>query len=118
MFWMNAWPPDHHRRGPITFESSHWSKPGFEATVVALDAIIGVLLGVVKRVRDQLLDQRLQRLREIGDYLVGCAVSGQRTGEELASCGDVTRARDVHVDDLAVLVHCPVDVTPFPATLM
>jgi len=49
-------PGDHVRRGAIGLESAHWSKPGFESAVVALDTIIGVLVGVVQRLRDQLVE--------------------------------------------------------------
>ena len=52
---------DHYRGGPVAFESAHWSKPGFESAVITLEPVVGELLGVVKRVRNQLLDDRLQR---------------------------------------------------------
>jgi hypothetical protein len=39
-------------------------------------------------------------------------MSGQRSGEKPAGGHNVAARRDVHVDDLAVLVHGPVDVPP------
>jgi len=47
---------DHHRRSPIGLEAAHRSEPGLDSTVVALDAVVRELVGVVVRVRDQLLD--------------------------------------------------------------
>ena len=65
------------------------SEPGFESDVVTLDAIVGVLIGVVERVRDELLDDRLQHHGQVGDDLFGFAVRGQRHGEECACRCDV-----------------------------
>jgi hypothetical protein len=50
--------------------------------VVALDAVVGVLVGVVKRVRDKFFDDGLECLCEIGDHLVWFAKCDQRGGEE------------------------------------
>jgi len=48
----------------------------------------------------------------VGDHLRRVAVRGQRSGEERARGGDVSALRQVHVDDLALLVDRPVDVGP------
>ena len=90
---------NHHRGGAVAFEPSHRSEPGFESAVIALHAIVRILIGVVTCVRDQLLDDRLQRLGQIGDDPVGLAVRDQRTVEEFASSRDVALWRDVDVDD-------------------
>ena len=74
--------PDHDRRCSVGLESTHRSEPRLESAVFALDAVIGVLLGVVERVWDQLLDHGFQRLSEISDDLVWFAVSVERTTEE------------------------------------
>ena len=78
---------DYDRRSPVGLEAAHRSQPGFESAVVALDAVVPVLLGVVERVRDQLLDHRLQCLGQVGDHLVGFAVSGQRGLVKNFVCG-------------------------------
>ncbi len=49
----------------VTAYAAHWSNPGFESTVVTLNAIIGVLLGVVKRLGDQLVDDSQQWCSQI-----------------------------------------------------
>jgi len=59
----------HHRRSPISLEPAHRFQPRLESTVAALDAVVPVLLGVVERVRDQLLDHRLQCLGQVSDHL-------------------------------------------------
>jgi len=66
----------------LGFESSHWSESGFESAAIALDAVVGVLLGVVKRLRDGLFDRGLQGLCEISDDLVSFAMCSQRCGKE------------------------------------
>jgi hypothetical protein len=50
--------------------------------VIAFDSVVGVLLGVVKRVGDEFFDDGFERLGEIGDDLVGLAVSVERCAEE------------------------------------
>jgi len=51
---------------------------------VAFDAVVGVLLGVVERVRILYLNGGLQRLGQIGDDFIGFAMSGQSFTEEFA----------------------------------
>ena len=108
---------DYHRRALIGLETAHRSQPGLEPAVVALDAVVAVSLGVVKRIRDQILGHRLQCLGQVGYHLVGLAMSGQRCTEESAGRGNVTASGHVHVDDLAVLVHGSVHVTPLAGDL-
>ena len=80
--------------------------------MVALDAIVLMLVGVVKGVQDELLNRRLERLSEIGDDFVQFAVRGLSIGEESKSCADVTLDRDVDVDHLAMLINSAVDIAP------
>jgi hypothetical protein len=47
-----------HPRGVVAFEAAHRAEPRFEPTVVALDAVVPVLLNVVKRGRHQFVDRR------------------------------------------------------------
>jgi hypothetical protein len=82
----------HDRRGSVAFESAHWPQSSFESAVIAFDAIVLMFLGVVKRVRDQLLNHCFQCLSKISDHLVRFAVSYQSIAEESASGGDVTLA--------------------------
>jgi hypothetical protein len=53
--------------------------------VITLHPIVGVLLGVVKRVRYEFFDHGLQSLNEIGNDLVWFAVRGECCGEEGAA---------------------------------
>jgi hypothetical protein len=50
---------DDGRGGSVPFEHSHGLEPSFESAVIAFDSAVGLLLGVVERVWDQLLDNRL-----------------------------------------------------------
>ncbi len=63
----------HDSCGVVGFEASHWSESGFESAVVGLDAVVGVLVGVVERVRGQFFDHGREWLGEIGDDLIGLA---------------------------------------------
>ncbi len=103
---------DHHRRASIGLETAHRSESRFEPAMIALDAVVGVLVSVMERTRDQILDHRLQRLGQVGNHLVGFAVGGQRGAEESAGRANVTASGHVHVDDLAVLVYGAVHVAP------
>ena len=103
---------DHDCCSPIAFEATHRSQAGLEPAVVALDAVVGVLLGVVARVGDQFLDHRDQRRGFVGDDLCGPRMGPERRFEEAPSCWSVASRRDEDVDDLAVLVERPVHVAP------
>ena len=59
----------------------------------------------------------LQGRGPVGHDLVRLTIRGQRGTEELSGRHDVTPSRHVHVDHLAVLVHCPVDVPPYTGDL-
>jgi hypothetical protein len=53
---------DDYAGGSVAFEASHRPKSSFESTVIALDPVVRILLGVVERVRDERLNRCLQRL--------------------------------------------------------
>src|SRR5947207_15488845 len=80
--------------------------------MVTLDAVVRILLRVVKRARGEVRDRVVERGGAVGDDLVRFAMREQRRGEELSGCGDVAAGRDIHVDDLAVVVNGAVDVAP------
>jgi hypothetical protein len=101
-----------HSGGAGAFESAHRSESGFEAAVVGFDPIVRVLLGVVERGRHEVLDRRAQRRRAVDHDLHGRTVSTECGLEEPARCRNVTFRRDVHVNDLAVLIDGAVDVSP------
>jgi hypothetical protein len=80
--------------------------------MVALDAVVRVLLGVVERGWDQLIDRNPQRRGSVGDDLDRLAVGAERRREEPACRSSVAPCRHVNVDDLAMLIDRPVDVAP------
>ena len=57
--------------------------------MIALDTIVFELLGVVKGVRNQLLDDGLECSGEIGDDLVGFPVNQECSTEERSGCFEV-----------------------------
>ncbi len=64
-------PADDNPYAPVGPQPAHRSQPGLEPAVVALDAVVGVLLGVVERVREQLVDDVRERRRPVGCDLLG-----------------------------------------------
>ena len=67
--------------------------------MVSFEAVVGVLLGVVKRLRELFFDHRFERLGEIGDDLDWFVVGKQRGPKERPGCRDVAAFRYEHVDD-------------------
>ena len=92
-------------------QSSHGFESVLQSAVVAFDAVVLVLAGVVQCGRDQLVDHVRQSRSSVGDDLAWVTGNSQGGGEELARGGDVAALGHVHVDYLAVLVDCP-DQTP------
>jgi hypothetical protein len=80
--------------------------------VVGFDPVVRVLLGVVKRGRDQLIDGREEGPGPIGDDLDRLAMGAKRRREESSRGASVAPGGDVDVDDLAVLINRAVDVPP------
>ena len=64
------------------------------------------------RLWDQLVDYAQQRRGQISGDLSGSSVGHHRCFEEVSGCTEVSSLGDVHVNDLAVLVHGPVHVPP------
>ena len=80
--------------------------------MVALDAVVRILLRVVKRRRDELIDRSPQSWRSVGHDLHRCVVCVEHSREEPSCRSGVAPRGDVDVDDLAVLVDGAVDVPP------
>ncbi len=80
--------------------------------MVGLDAVVGVLLGVMRDVEQHRVDHPQQRSGQVGGDLAGQAVRTQRGLEEppCRRCGP--SLGDVDVSDLAVLVRGSLHVTP------
>jgi hypothetical protein len=86
--------------------------------VVALDAVVGMLLDVMPRGRDQLVQHRWVHRRGVGDHLAGRHLQHrERLLEEPPGRLGVAAGREEHVDDLPVLVDRAVDVPPDPVDL-
>jgi hypothetical protein len=62
--------------------SGHSAVDELEASMVGFDPIVRILLGVVKRGRDQLIDHRALRGRTVGHDLDRFTVSAERGLEE------------------------------------
>jgi hypothetical protein len=71
-----------HAGTVVAFESAHWSQPRLQSAMVGLNPIVRVLLGVVERGGDELIDHGGQRPRPIGDHLGRLDVSTQGRHEE------------------------------------
>ena len=107
-----------HSSAVVALESAHWSEPGFESAVVAFDAVVRVLLSVVKRGRDEAFDRSLQCRGPIGHDLDRFTMRAECRAEEPSCCSEVASRGDEYVDDLTVLINGPVDVTRFAGDLM
>jgi hypothetical protein len=109
---MNACPADHRRRGPVRSQAAHWPEPCLESAVIAFDPVVRVLGRVVERVGEEVVDDAQQRSCEVSGDLARTFTTGQHCLEEPGGRCDVSAFRHEDVDDLAVLVDCPVDVPP------
>ncbi len=85
--------------------------------MVVLDPVVRILLGVVRHLGKRLIDHVEQGCSQVGGDLSGCPVGAQRVGEELLGGTDVALLGQVHVDDLAVLIHRSVHVAPHAVDL-
>ena len=99
-------------RSQVSFEAAHRTEPCLDPAVIGFDPIVRVLLSVVERARDQLIDHSPQRPGPVGHHLSRFVVVAERRGEEPSRGPDTASGRDIDVDDLAVLVDGSVDVTP------
>ena len=109
--------PHHDRSCPVGSQPSHRSQPGLEPSVIILYPVVGVLLGVMNRVRDKLVDHAKQRCCQIGGDLGGSTVNRQRTIEERSGGTEVAPFRHIYVDDLAMLINSAVHVPPHTGDL-
>jgi hypothetical protein len=103
---------DHDRRGPIGSQTAHRAEPGFESPVVALDAVVRILRGVVERVGEKVVDNAQQRCGQISRHLSRSFAASQHRLEELRRRWDVAPFRHQNVDDLAMLVDGSLHVAP------
>ena len=85
--------------------------------MVTFDTVVGVLLGVVKRVREKSFNHGLECLGEISDDLVRFAVGVERTTEERLGRSNVASLRNEYVNHLAVFIDGSVDVAPLAGNL-
>ena len=76
---------DDHACRMVAFESPHRTEPRFEPAVITLDAVVGVLLRVVKLVRHERFDRGSKRGCAIGYDLVGSAMRAERCTERRAA---------------------------------
>lgn len=107
-------PSHHNRSGLVGLQSPHRSQPRLQPSVVRLGPVVRMLVGVVERRRDQLADRSTQRRRQIGDHDVRRSVGRQRPAEEPLRSPNVSTLRDIHDNDLAVLIESPIHVPPHP----
>ena len=110
-------PLDHDRCSAIGLWSAHWFSSRFESAVVALHAVVRVLLGVVKRLGNQLIDDSKQWCIQIFGDLTRSPMGDQCAFEKPCGRRDVSPIRHVHVDDLAVLINRAVDLAPHTSDL-
>ena len=71
-----------HAGAAITLEATHRSQPRLEPPMVRLNPIVRVLLGVVERAREELLDDREECPGPIGHDFRRLAVATERGREE------------------------------------
>ena len=103
---------DDRARGPVTFQTAHRTESRLQPTVIILDPIVRVLIHVVKRAREKLIDHHTERRGTVGHDLDRFTMRTDRSREEPPCSLRIALRREVHVDDRPVLVNCPVDVAP------
>jgi hypothetical protein len=62
---------DDHHGGTVSLQHSHGSKPGFEAPVVGLQRVVGMDLGVMEGLREQLVEHSRVDAVPVGGDLDG-----------------------------------------------
>ena len=67
-----------HAGSVVALESTHRTESGFEPAVIAFDAVVRVLLGVVKRGRHEPFDRGPQRRGPVGHDFDGLGVGSER----------------------------------------
>ena len=80
--------------------------------MISFGPVVGVLLGDVRRGRDEIVDHPQIRAGLVRGHFDRRGPVGQGPGEEPAGRGSVPLLGQQHVDDLPVLVDRPVQVPP------
>ena len=104
-------------RGAVTLQSPHRPQPGLQPPVICLDRIVGVLLNGVQRGGDQLIEHPRVGRGAVGRDLGRNGAGAERPGEEAPRCSQVTPDRQQDLNDLAMLIDGPVQVSPFAGHL-
>jgi len=110
-------PGQHDRGTAVLFAPAHRPQPRLHPPVVALDAVVGVLVGPMPRRRQQVIEHRRIRRCPVGGDL-----DRQDPGRADRPLNAPTGSRrvppwsDEHVDDLPELVDRAIDAAPLPAT--
>ncbi len=101
---------DHDRGGAVALEAAHWSESGLQAAVVGFDPVVGVPARVVERTGHEIFDRSGECMGLVGGDLDRVAVVADRRREEPGRGLRVAFVGDVRVDDLPMLVDCPMGV--------
>jgi hypothetical protein len=102
----------------VLFEAAHRTQPRLQPPVIALDPVVGVLVGAMPCRWQQVLQHGRVDRRLIGGDLDGPDPGRVDSLVEEPTGGLGVSARgDEHVDDLSELVDRAVDVTPAPSHL-
>jgi hypothetical protein len=104
--------PDHVARGLIGSQTAHRPEPRLEPSVIAFDPVVGVPGGVMEHFWEKVIDDAQQRCSKISRHLSWPVAARQHRLEESGGGGDVASLRHQYVNDLVVLIDCPVHVPP------
>lgn len=99
-------------RGAVPLQAPHRPQPGFQPPVICLDRVSCVPPDGVQRGGDQLIEHPGISGRPVGGDLGRDRASAKRPGEEPPGGGQVPPGRQQDVDDLAMLIRRPVQVSP------
>ena len=91
-----------------SFEAAHRPEPSLQAAMVGFYGVVGVLLGDMARRGQQFIEHSWVGRRLIGADFGRTWGVLEGPGEEAAGGGQIACPGDQDVDDLAVLVDCPV----------
>jgi hypothetical protein len=104
---------DYPRRAQLV-ESSHRPEPWFELSVVGFGGVVGVLRHDVAYGGQQLIEHSWVGWCPVGAHLGGASAVLEGASEEPASGRQIPLLGHQYVDDLAVLVDCPIQIHPLP----
>ena len=80
--------------------------------MITLNAVVRVFLSVVNRAGQEIFDHVRESRGPVCDDLFRFVACVEHGSEEFACCRDMAFRRDENVDDLAVFIDRPVDVSP------